>query len=629
MFRFRPIALLALILLALSYAGLNWWTGSAPGRFDAPRVGPVPADDQTPVHRAPSFDNQPLLANTDPQTDREIRKVDLQLATLLLILMTFGVTTAIIWRRPQPGGKAAKPSTEDIISSATSTAGLLAKIDQQQQQLDAMQAAITTLARHSPGSATANSASDRTASHSRAQLLAHLSHELRTPLHGMLGNTQLLRSDSQTNPSSLPALETIDRCGQQLLALVNDLIDFARLEDGKLALTQQPCQLQRVVDQAAVVLQAHASERGVALQIDSTPKPLPWVISDGPRLRQLIKRLTISAIDHAAAAPSAHGAIRLHLRLADGSLAIAIKGRALKRPQPIDPSGIDADPAAAQVEDDDLAYAVGSRLVSLFGGEMLSDVATGDFSARIPCKTAPGQGIPAAPDAAPRTAASAIESNSSAENLHCRLMIVDAEVSECARVADVLSGRHCTVQEEPSIERASQRLQDHAYDLVLLAIDEADPIAQDYASELRLVASGEPKVVAFSKTPNAQHLERIGFDAVLSKPVDSSELIAIIEDLPHRPITQQSTLRTAKNDAACPRLSNRYGRDTATQIIAALDLGDVDDLFKLAKNLNDQPGADPRFVEQLTRLAQRFDFTALRQLADQLESPSTDRQPDA
>lgn len=617
--------------MALSYAGLHRWTGNAPERFDAPRVGLSPVDDQTPVHGAPTFSNQPLLSNADPGTDREIREIDMRFATLVLILMTLGVTAAIIWRRPQRGGKAKKPSTEYITSSATSAAELLARIDQQQQQLDAMQAAITTLTRHGPGPgpATANSANDRTASHSRAQLLAHLSHELRTPLHGMLGNTQLLRSDAQTDPSSLPALETIDRCGQQLLALVNDLIDFARLEDGKLALTQQPCQLQRVVDQAAAVLQAHANERGVALQIDSAPKPLPWVISDGPRLRQLIKRLTISAIDHAAAAANGHGSIKLHLRVADDSLAIAVKGRALKQPQPTKRSGIDAEPAAAQAEDDDLAYAVGSRLVSLFGGEMLSDVATGDFSARIPCKTAPDQGTPAAPEAGPRTAANAIESNSSAENLPCRLMIVDAETSECARVADVLSGRHCTVQKEPSIERASQRLQDHAYDLVLLAIDEADPIAQDYASELRLVASGEPKVVAFSKTPNAQHLEPIGFDAVLSKPVDSSESIAIIEDLLHLPITGGSTLQTAKPDAAGSHWSSRYGRDIATQIITALDLGNVDDLFKLAKNLNDQPGIDLRFVEQLTRLAQRFDFTALRQLADQLESPSTDRQRDA
>ena len=74
------------------------------------------------------------------------------------------------------------------------------------------------------------------ANRAKSEFLSNMSHELRTPLHGVLGYTQILRRDTNAGDSQRESLDAIERCGQHLLTLINEILDLAKVEAGKLEL---------------------------------------------------------------------------------------------------------------------------------------------------------------------------------------------------------------------------------------------------------------------------------------------------------------------------------------------------------------------------------------------------------
>ena len=132
------------------------------------------------------------------------------------------------------------------------------------------------------------------------QFLATMSHEMRTPLHGILGLAQLMQQ-------RLPAGENvvgearehaalIQRSGEHLLSLINDVLDFSRIEAGKLTVDQAPFDLRTVLDDALMLAGVNAQEKGLALSAEiDLPRPC-WVVGDASRVRQVLFNLLGNAV---------------------------------------------------------------------------------------------------------------------------------------------------------------------------------------------------------------------------------------------------------------------------------------------------------------------------------------------
>ncbi len=133
------------------------------------------------------------------------------------------------------------------------------------------------------------------ASRTKSQFLANMSHEVRTPLNGIIGMTQLAL-DTNLNAEQQEYLEAVKHSGENLLAIVNDILDISKIESGKLELDQVPFALPRIVFEATRNQAARAHQKGLELVVDIIPSDDAWKVGDPVRLGQVVTNLVGNAV---------------------------------------------------------------------------------------------------------------------------------------------------------------------------------------------------------------------------------------------------------------------------------------------------------------------------------------------
>ena len=156
----------------------------------------------------------------------------------------------------------------------------------------------------------------------KSEFLASMSHELRTPLNAVLGFTQLMRDDGRLPQDVHEHLAEVDRAGQHLLALVNDLIDLARIESGRLQLSMEPVKLSDLLGECLEMVTMMARERGVQVELQATRPPgsSGHVLADRTRLRQAVINLLSNAIKYNRQG----GRVTLTVARIEGNLRVAV-----------------------------------------------------------------------------------------------------------------------------------------------------------------------------------------------------------------------------------------------------------------------------------------------------------------
>ena len=132
------------------------------------------------------------------------------------------------------------------------------------------------------------------AAESKAQFVANMSHEIRTPLNGVLGVLHLLKAEA-LSVDGRRMLEEALGCGDMLTALLNDVIDFSRIDEGRLELSPQPVDPVVLLTSVTDLLRQGAEDRGLYLRVRA-PLDLGWVEIDPVRLRQVLFNLIGNAV---------------------------------------------------------------------------------------------------------------------------------------------------------------------------------------------------------------------------------------------------------------------------------------------------------------------------------------------
>jgi len=152
----------------------------------------------------------------------------------------------------------------------------------------------------------------------KSLFLANMSHEIRTPLNSILGFVELLK-DRVTNPEKRTYLDIIERTGQNVSTIINDVLDISKVEAGKLEIEKTVCSLPQILGDLKQLLNLRCDEKGIYLKflIDDLPEN---IVTDGTRLKQILLNVIGNAIKF-----TDKGGVTVELKIKDSRLSCLVQ----------------------------------------------------------------------------------------------------------------------------------------------------------------------------------------------------------------------------------------------------------------------------------------------------------------
>jgi signal transduction histidine kinase/AmiR/NasT family two-component response regulator len=369
------------------------------------------------------------------------------------------------------------------------------------------------------------------ATEAKNSFLSSTSHELRTPLNSILGFTQLLQM-SDLSDEDMDGVERILGAGRHLLALINELIDIARIESGDLSLSVEPVLVRLVIEQSSQLMAPIAAEHSIRI-IQHCAHPALAVHADRQRLSQVLVNLISNAIKY----NHRGGTVTISCRK-DGTgqadIVVADTGPGLS-PQNIEQIFIPFERLGAEqtaVEGTGIGLPLARSLTDAMGGRMTASSVPGQGSAfTISLPRAPDLVHVPAPGLAPASGAAALHTPARAS---LSILYIEDNPANVEVVTRFLRGRpNTTLRSETSgragIDRAARDLPD----IILLDLHLPDLHGDQVLSELKTEPATAPiPVVVLSADASHGVIHRLlanGALAYLTKPIELAELGKLLD----------------------------------------------------------------------------------------------------
>jgi signal transduction histidine kinase/ActR/RegA family two-component response regulator len=372
-----------------------------------------------------------------------------------------------------------------------------------------------------------------TASAAKSAFLANMSHEIRTPMNAILGFAQLLAEDTNLSLPQTEKLAAIQRSGEHLLSVIDDVLEMSKIESGRLSMLPHPFALADVLTDVERMFRLQAHSKGLALIVGAASDVPDQVVSDQAKLRQVLINLVGNAIKFtqqgavsvAVSASQVTGTgARLRFVVTDTGPGISEYAQAVLF-QPFIQAGHPAQRAGGT----GLGLAISKRLVELLGGSIsvASQLGQGSaFSFELGLERA-------------REPLDTLRRQPSAETAvlgrtDIRALIVDDHDLNRRVLVELLSPLALQVLEAANGAEAFRLFEQHQPQLVLM--DLRMPVMDGYEAIRRIRASAggrSVRIVAVTASAFDDDLPEIrgsGADDVLRKPFRKAALFRVVDD---------------------------------------------------------------------------------------------------
>ena len=466
------------------------------------------------------------------------------------------------------------------------------------------------------------------ANQAKGRFLANMSHEMRTPLNGVIAMADILR-ETPLSESQREIVETMTTSAHLLLAQIEDVLDMAKIEAGRVSIEVRPYELTRLITSTVKVILPHARYKGLPVNVDVAPDLSGWFLGDAHHLRQVILNLLSNAIkftergEVALKASVAGDGDAKHIRIEVRDTGVGIS--AAKQAAIFEPFTQADDSITRVYGGTGLGTTIARHLVLLMGGRIgvTSELGIGSvFWFEIPLLAAESQGIDLSDElsSTSRTAttanALAASKPATVHKLRGARVLVAEDNPTNQRVAQLIlesGGHHVTIVENG--EKALDLLERGGFDLALF--DLSMPVVSGVEA-LKLYRFATPNpipvlILSANVTTDAiDECHRAGAAEFVPKPLRASLLLESIErhvSEGHR--GQRQMVPVGNNER--PSLS--------VVDVPPFDAAVLDDLVRLS--------TDEMFIERLLRGFESDTQRLQKQITDALVQRKYEQVKDA
>ncbi len=366
----------------------------------------------------------------------------------------------------------------------------------------------------------------------KSEFLANMSHELRTPLTSVIGFSGLLQASAHLPSEERVYVERIATASEALLGVINDILDYSKLEADAIEMDPEPFDTRALVDGAAAIIESQCSAKGLTLNVVVAADTPERLTGDKGRLRQVMLNFLSNAAKFTARGavtvkvggrPQADGGWRMRVEVTDTGIGIPSEkiGELFRR-------FTQADASTTRVYGGTgLGLAISRRLIELMGGEVGVESAPGSGSTfwfEAPLAAATEEDVTAREET----------DRARKDALHGRVLMADDAAANRELVSAILRNLGLEIDTVADGAEAVHAAHSGLYDLVLMDVHMPVMDGLTATREIRrMQAQGERRIPILALTANVQADQvtrclEAGMDGHLAKPIQITELAAAL-----------------------------------------------------------------------------------------------------
>ncbi len=360
----------------------------------------------------------------------------------------------------------------------------------------------------------------------KSLFLANMSHEIRTPLMGILGYTELLKEPGISEQERAKYVSVIERTGQNLSDIINDILDLSKIEAGYLEAESVTFSVRSLVNEIYLLLKIKCEEKGLTLQFEVSPSVPEFINSDPTRLRQILMNLVGNAIKF-----THRGFVRLHYRADSKNLYFKIQdsgiGITLDQHKNLFQNFAQGDCSIARkYAGTGLGLALSQQLAKLMGGNIELLESTPAVGSTFVAQITYTKAYVKMPDSNNNGEVPAREPTLSGKSI----LVVDDSKDNQLLMEHILRKQGCVIYSATNGKEALELVKTLNFDLILMDIQMPVMPGDTATREIRAINNRTPIIAltAYAVKESREICISAGCTEYVTKPIQTHALLKIM-----------------------------------------------------------------------------------------------------